>query len=267
MSHAARMSARHYNEEEIREILTLATELQPDPPAGPSQHALVRPESHAPPERGLTLAELEEVGRKAGIPARRIAQAAAELDIARAPGADGETYLGVPVTTRHAVRLPRMLTEEEWDRFVVRLRDTFDSTGEVRSEGTLQTWSDGTVDVMLEPLAQGARLRFRSREVSSKSLVDAGVALGVSGAMLVGVFGGAVFLTGKAIPAILLGSLAGMLGLGLGLWGLGRASGFGARSKRGAEFGALGAEARRIVGGTSESDSGDGARSPGPDGR
>jgi hypothetical protein len=103
-----------------------------------------------------------------------------------------------------------MMDEGEWDRFVVRLRDIFDATGEVRTEGSLQTWSNGNLKVLLEPLTLGARLRFESRHDASKQLLDGGVAMAGSGAVL------------GATLAILAVNL-GLLPAGLALWSVGRA--------------------------------------------
>jgi hypothetical protein len=140
-----------------------------------------------------------------------------------------------------------MLSEDEWDRFVVRLRDTFGATGTVRTEGSLQTWSDGSLKVLLEPLSDGARLRFKSVDDASKQYVDAGVATGTSAGGLAALLGVLVPLSGKPFP---IGFLPLVLGLGIvgaGSWAYGRSKAAARRPIREAQFKALGAEARRIA--------------------
>jgi len=141
-----------------------------------------------------------------------------------------------------------MLDDAEWDRFVVRLRDTFGATGEVRTEGSLQTWSNGNLKVLLEPLEEGARLRFQSLHDASKQFLDGGVATTVSGGVMVTLLAGLSFLLGKPIPMGLMALSAGFLPLGAALWAMGRHRARAWLPTRARQFEALGAEARRVVG-------------------
>jgi hypothetical protein len=238
------MAERHYDEDEIREILARATELGPDTGAT-HRPGLPSPGSHG--SRGLTLAELEDVGSEAGIPPARIAEAAAELELARSLAPASKTHMGVSLTAGHVVGLPRMLAEDEWDRFVVRLRDTFGETGTVRTEGSLQTWSNGGLKVLLEPLSDGARLRFQSLDNTSKGYVDAGVATGISAGLLGGALAILAPLSGKPIPLGFLGFILALGVAGGGMWAYGRSRAAASMPAREAQFKALGAEARRIA--------------------
>lgn len=174
------MVERRYDDEEVREILVRATELKPELPALASG---------SPAADGLTLTELQTAAAEAGIDPDRVAAAAHELVVDRAVLTPSATRLGVPVSTSHVVRMPRMLTSDEWDRFVVRLRDTFQTPGEVRTEGSLRTWHHGTLRVLLEPLEEGARLRFESSDDSARGTLEGALALGWGGGFLL------VFLT------------------------------------------------------------------------
>jgi len=142
-----------------------------------------------------------------------------------------------------------MLTGDEWGRFAVRLRDTFDDGGTVMSEGSPRSWSwsAGGVTVLLEPLPEGAGLRFESRDVQSKSLVDGGVALLGSGGFLGVVLGILVPITGMPLPGILIASVLGLPGVGAAMWALGRHSASTTRSARATDFSRLGTEVRRIA--------------------
>jgi len=242
------MTERRYDDDEIRKILARATELRPESDAGSPIPGLLQAEPDPSGQRGLTITELEAVAEKAGIPASRIVEAVAEFDLDRSLDASGDTHFGAELGARHDVLLSRLLTESEWDRFVVQLRDVFGTSGTVRSEGSLRTWTGDGATVLLEPLDDGARLRFESRDSSSKSLVDGGVALVGSAGIMGVLLGILVPVSGKPLPGILLATVLAILGFGAGLWALGRHAASTNRSKRGRDFSRIGAEARRIAG-------------------
>lgn len=180
------MVERRYDDEEVREILVRATELKPELPALSAA---------SPSTEGLTLGELQAAAKEAGIAPERVAEAAHELVLDRAVLSPVTTRMALPVSTSHAVRIPRMLTPGEWDRFVVRLRDTFGTPGEVRIEGSLRTWFSGSLRVLLEPLDEGARLRFESTDDNARSTLEGALAMLWSGGILL------VFLTLLALFA------------------------------------------------------------------
>ena len=235
------MAERRYDDDEIREILARATEISSDTGGLPAHG-----------ERsggGLTLAEIQEAGAEAGIPPARIAEAATSLERGRSGVPDRRPYLGVPIAAAHVVSLPRMMDEDEWDRFVVRLRDTFQATGEVRTEGSLQTWSNGNLKVLLEPLAEGARLRFQSRHDASKQFLDGGVAMAGAGAVLGATLALLATAVGKPVPVGLMGLNLAFLPVGAVLWSVGRAKARAWLPTRQDQFRALGVEALDVVGG------------------
>lgn len=240
------MAERRYDEDEIREILTRATELAAEPGDGSGPPVLTE-ESRSPSAHGLTLAELEDVGGEVGIPPARIAEAAAALDRSGSPP-PARTHFGIPIRAAHTVTLSRMLTEAEWDRFVVRLRDTFQATGQVRTEGSLRTWSNGNLRVLLEPLAEGARLRFQSVYGTSKQLGEGAVALAGSGAFLAAFLGILMPLTDKPVPVAFISAMfLGMLGGGAAMWRIGKAKARRWLPTREEQFRRLGDEVRRLA--------------------
>lgn len=240
------MAERRYDEDEIREILARATELQPEPA---EVGGYLVPADPSPPRRyGLTLAELEAIGREAGILPERISEAASELEAARTKSDGEEGHFGVPLTVRHVAQLPRMLTDDEWDRFVVRLRDTFGATGTVTTEGSLQTWTDGHRKVLLEPLQDGARLRLEALDQASKALVEGGVSLVGSGGVLGATFAFLGPMSGKPLPLFLFVGMLGLVVAGAGMWSVGRARAGGERHVRRQQLRLLGEEARRLAG-------------------
>lgn len=160
------MSERLYSEEEVAEIFERATEAQTQKGgAFPLQRA----------GEGMTLAELKAIGRDVGIPDQLVAEAARSLDVrASTPG---RKILGLPVGVGQTVELARPLTEEEWHRLVVDLRDTFQARGKMRDEGAFKQWTNGNLEVLLEPTPTGQRLSMRTVRGNSLALMRGGLGM------------------------------------------------------------------------------------------
>jgi hypothetical protein len=181
------MTDRRYDEAEVAAIFERAAEV-------------VQPTERRQPvsSDGMTLAELEEIGREVGIPAERIVQAARSLD--RGEPRASRTLLGLPVGVERIIDLDRRLSDEEWERLVVDLRETFDARGRVASEGSLRQWSNGNLQALLEPTATGYRVRLRTLKGDARARLVGGLAMLGGGAVAAG-------------AAVLLGALgdAGMV--------------------------------------------------------
>jgi hypothetical protein len=138
---------RRYDDAEIREILELVyRESEPDVPALSTTD-------------GLTLSELEDVGREVGIAPEQLARAVAEYE-GRGRVAQRETRFGMPRSVGRTAPLLRAPTEEEWEILVSELRTTFGGKGEVTSHGNLREWSSGYLHAFIEPTEDGYRLRL-----------------------------------------------------------------------------------------------------------
>lgn len=172
------MTDRRFNEEEVAEIFRQATEAKQ-----PSQRQL-------PSGEGLTLAELQEIGRQVGIAPELVTQAASSLVQAGTP--TSRTLLGLTIGVGRTIELERKLTDDEWDRLVVLLRETFDARGTVRQEGSLRQWTNGNLQVLLEPTATGQRIRMRTVKGNSRAWLMGGLlASGIAGILaVIGVVGG-----------------------------------------------------------------------------
>jgi hypothetical protein len=114
------MTDRRYDDEEIAEIFRKAAE-------GPQ--ALLR---KAGGSEGMTLAELQDIGREAGLSPEAVESAARSLELR--PQAGVRRYLALPIQVERSVELPRKVTEAEWERLVVQLRETFNARGVVSVE-------------------------------------------------------------------------------------------------------------------------------------
>ena len=141
---------RRYTEEEISEILDRATEAHTD-----------RSQTGAG-ATGLTLHELHEIGREVGIPDEVITRAATSLDRPTAEATTKETFLGLTIGVGRAVQLPRRLTDEEWHRLGIDLRETFNAKGKISDEGPFRQWTNSNLHALLEPTEHGERLRLRT---------------------------------------------------------------------------------------------------------
>src|SRR6185436_13586583 len=132
------MTTRRYGDDEVREIFSLATT------GGTADRSL-------PAESGgLTLDELQHIGREAGIEPARVAQAAATLD-ARGKPAPVRRAFGLPIGVSRVVDLPRAPTDREWELLVSQFRTTFETQGETTTTGGLREWSVGSLHISVEP--------------------------------------------------------------------------------------------------------------------
>src|SRR3989442_5021293 len=189
------MAERRYNDKEIAAIFRAAAEEGPQSPQREGARA-----------EGLTLTELQAIGSEVGIPSDAVAQAARAVDVRL--GAASRTFLGLPIGVARTVNLNRRLTDEEWERLVVQLREVFNARGRTRSEGSLRQWTNGNLQVLLEPTETGHRLRFGTLHCGARASIGAGIA--VLGITAIVVISGTVWGTlGEAIPGIALMAAAG----------------------------------------------------------
>jgi hypothetical protein len=188
------MAERRYNDKEMAAIFRAAAE-------GPQS-----PQRQVSREEGLTLADLQSIGREVGISPDAVAQAAQVLDVQR--GAV-RTWLGLPIGVSRTVNLNRRLTDDEWERLVVQLREVFNARGVTRSEGSLRHWSNGNLQVLLEPTETGHRLRFGTLNGRARASMGVGtVALSV--AAYLAISSAAAGHLGTALPEIALMVVMGL---------------------------------------------------------
>jgi hypothetical protein len=188
------MSERRYRDEEVREILSLATTGDPRDQSLPAESG------------GLTLDELQRIGQEAGIEPARIARAAERLD-ARGKPAPVRRSFGLPVGVSRVVDLPRAPTDREWEQLIAEFRTTFGAQGRATTSGGLREWSQGSLHISVEPTARGEQLRLSTLKEDAIALNGLGIVLG---GMSV-IFGAVVAAAGKPGKAlIVLGMFAAM---------------------------------------------------------
>src|SRR5437773_1206853 len=196
------MADRRYNDKEIAAIFRAAAEQEPQSP----QREVARDE-------GLTLGELQAIGNEVGISADAVAQAARAVDVRLGTGS--RTFLGLPIGVARTVNLNRRLTDDEWERLVVQLRDVFNARGRTRSDGSLRQWTNGNLQVLLEPTATGHRLRFGTTHGAARGAIGVGFAfLGVTATIAVATALSGTFVSAVPGMAFLFFSGAGFIASG-----------------------------------------------------
>jgi hypothetical protein len=194
---------RRYTDEEVETILKQAAEAQS------TQGSLL------PVGEGMTLSQLQEIAREAGISVEAVQYAARNVGSARALST--QKFLGLPLGVARTVELERKLTDEEWDRLVADLRTTFNAKGIVTQEGSLRTWRNGNLHVYLEPTATGNRLRLRTVRGGSRGLLQTGIAMVGMGALMAA----AAAIKGSLSDAEFLSSVTTMMLTGGAMFGAG----------------------------------------------
>ena len=159
------MTERRFSDAEVAQIFERAT----------SGHAL--PANRA--AEGMTLAELQSIGQEVGIPAEQITRAALSLSPSAAKPA--ERFLGMTTGVGHTVHLARKLTDEEWERFIVDVRETFNAQGTMTSQGSFKQWSNGNLQVLLEPTDAGHRVRFKTVKGTAPGTLGGGLMITAAG--------------------------------------------------------------------------------------
>jgi hypothetical protein len=206
------MTDRRFNEDEVAAIFAQATEAH-------QSH-----QRQLPSGEGMTLAELQAIGREVGIAPDLVAMAAKSLDELGRP--TSRKFLGLPIGVGRTIELDRKLSDAEWEQIVVDLRETFDARGTVKHDGSFRQWTNGNLQALVEPTPTGHRIRLRTMKGDSRALMTGGLAmLGVTAAMsIAAMMGGA----GGAVSSI---AQLGVIGAGMFAFGALRLPGW-ARLRR-----------------------------------
>jgi hypothetical protein len=198
------MPDRLYSEDEVAAIFERAAEAQQT-----ARKQLTAGDSPA----GMTLAQLQDIGREVGIAPELIAQAARA--VALPMQVTSRRLLGFPIGVGRTVELGRKLSDDEWDALVVDLRETFDARGRIKHEGSFRQWTNGNLQALLEPSPTGHRLRLRTLSSAGIQGIAVGGTMVVAGAIGIA----SVLLRGGSMGAT--GSLGLITTIGAGLFAYG----------------------------------------------
>lgn len=176
---------RRYHDEEVAQIFQDAATPRISDPEHPSS------------SEGLTLTELQAIGREVGVAPERIADAATALDLHRSK-LPARRSLSKPISAGRTVPLPRAPTDREWELLLGELRETFHAQGRDASRGGVRQWSNGNLHAYIEPTENAYRLRMGTSKGDALPLDALGIA---------GLLAGLIIL----IPLILAGELASVV--------------------------------------------------------
>lgn len=192
------MPERRYTDEEIAAIFREAAE-------GAESQTLP-----AESTDGLTLAELHGIAREVGLSPVAVTRAAQSLDLPHAAPVS-QRFLGLPIRVQRTVPLTRRLTDAEWERLVVELRQVFGARGAMRATGSMREWSNGNLHALLEPTATGYQLRLGTYKANARSgFMAGGLTFGVAA-----VLGVTTAMSGSVLPQAPM--IAAMLAIGTAL--------------------------------------------------
>jgi hypothetical protein len=142
-------SQRRYSQDEIASIFRQAAK---DQEIAKDQHSK---------SDGLTLSELKEIGMETGITPDLIEQAAEAVNKA-VPTKAPARLMGLPVSASHEIDLAGPLSDENWNRLVVDMREMFRAHGKLEQIGQFRSWRNGNLQISVEPTEAGHRIRMRT---------------------------------------------------------------------------------------------------------
>jgi len=225
---------RRYADDEVAEIFDAAAA---DPPRS---RALT-------PAEGLTLGELQEIGREVGIPPERIAAAASALE-GRRGALPRRASLGMPIAVGRTVDLPRAPTDREWEQLVAELRETFRAHGRVGSMGDLRSWTNGNLHANVEPTEEGYRLRLGTLKGDAVAFNRLAMA-GIAGSLILAVL---FLLTGSLAQDLDVAAIIGAVGAATLVYNAARLPGWALEREEQMEH--IAARARALITGTATSE-------------
>ena len=159
---------------------------------------------------GLSLDELQEIGRAAGLDPAAVAAAAAKV---RDAEPDIPAWRGVPLATRRTRVIPGVLSDDAWAEAVALLRREFKVQGEAEKIGRQRTWTHAASQMVLVRVtaaetAAGTTLTIESEPTHNRgAAVGFGAILGVTAA-----FFATVGLVRGDTPALWIGLAVALFG-------------------------------------------------------
>jgi len=180
----AELPARRYNEKEVARLLKRASELQRSSPAAPNPS-------------GLTLTELEDIAREAGLDVDMLRQAATELNASPMPRNAGEKLAGAPLRIVLERTLPFEASEANFILLVPAIENAFSGPGQISQIGRTFSWHASRSN---SGRTQQVRVTIHSGETLIRIEESfGGLVGGVYGGILGGVGGGVGLGAGPAI--------------------------------------------------------------------
>lgn len=191
-------SERRFSEDEVAFILERAAAAETSAASDEVDNAageLIRETGDR--STGMTLQQLTDVAREAGLSPEAVVRAAGAVERGDLVPTTRVTAYGLPIGVGRIVEFSRRVTDLEWERMVVALRETFQARGTMRQEGSLRSWNNGNLTAMLEPTATGHRLRLITRKGDAMGMISFGITMFSIAAVLTAVV---AITTGRGAP-------------------------------------------------------------------
>lgn len=165
------------------------------------------------PSAGLTLDELQEIGRASGLDPAFVAAAARAVAVG-VPESRREAWMGIPTGVSHTAFLPEPPSDDLWEPLVGDARRLFDARGRAETMGRLREWRNGNLVVVLEPSGDGSRLHVRTRRADGVVYALAAATFGVLalGLVAAAMLSGGGLDGGALVAAAIVAALAAALG-------------------------------------------------------
>ena len=164
------------------------------------------------PSDGLTLDELQEIGRASGLDPAFVASAARSVAVG-VPESHRDDWLGVPLAVAYTAVLPDPPSDDLWEPLVADARRTFGARGRVETIGRLREWRNGNLVLALGPAGDGSQVHAQTRRPDGLVTVVSGAAIAVLSlvALITSLASGgdAVALAIAALLAVLAAGLGG----------------------------------------------------------
>jgi hypothetical protein len=171
-------SERRFSEDEVAFILERAAAAEANPAMDDvDANATGLTEESGLGSSGMTLQQLTDVAREAGLSPEAVVRAAGAVQRGDLVPTTRITAYGLPIGVGRIVEFSRRVTDAEWERMVVALRETFQARGTMRQEGSLRSWNNGNLTAMLEPTATGHRLRLTTRKGDASGMISLGITM------------------------------------------------------------------------------------------
>lgn len=193
------LPARRYNEKEVSRLLKRASELQRSSPSTPNP-------------AGLTLRELEDIAREAGLDPVLLRQAAVELDSRNVGSGTAARWLGGPVRLTIERTIEGEVDENVFFNIILLFENAFGGPGQVGYVGRTFSWTSTRPN---SGRTQQVRISSRDGQTSIRIEENFGqLAGGLYGGVLGGVGGGVGIGVGATLGGVL-GSAALAVGFPL----------------------------------------------------
>ncbi len=159
--------------------------------------AVLRRAAEDADQRGLTAAQVQEIGSEVGLSSDAVRRALAESASGSLRPSALKRSLGIPVGVAKEVVLPGTLSDAGWDVLVSVARATFNAHGKESRTGVVREWRNGRLRIASEPTPAGIRIRMSTEK-------EGALAAPFIGSVAAFVNAGALVIAASTRPALMM---------------------------------------------------------------